>query len=544
MAAADAKKIIDVYTKLDGDKGTLKSHLREISEFMLAIKFLYDQYVEGGKRQSNIYDGTAIRAHRVFANGLYGNLSPQSVPWFMLTTKNKTLAENANVKFWLADTTERLRNAINSSNAPLALQQVYRAEGWAGTAIMYIEPGRRYAINCQTFSVGNCCIMEDADGVVDSVYRLEKFTARQMVMKWGVKVSEKVEKAYKDDKKDEQFEVIHAVYPRDDYNWRKMDNMNMPWASVYVERESKNILSESGYQEFPFACPRWEKDDGEVYGRAPGMDALPDGKMLNQMCYDNMRGIQKAIDPPLLASKESAISSTNTKAGGVIYHKSGEAPQALQSGSRFDIAMDYVNEYRQAVRDAFYHDLFLALAQQDNQQKTAYEVRQIVEEKLSILGPALGRQQTELFDPFLTRVFWILYRAGYLLPVPRELAGQGLSVEYVGRLALAMKSQETQATGQVLTFVGQLAEARPEILDNFDVDEIAQGTATRAGMPIKYLVPPDVRDKRRALQAQALAQEKADMQLEAAASQIPNLSKTPEAGSLAEGLMKQMGAGR
>ncbi len=77
--------------------------------------------------------------------------------------------------------------AINASNAPLALQQVYRSLGWAGTAVMCVEEGSRYAINCQTFSIGQCCIMEDADGVVDSIYRLEKFTARQCVQKWGDK---------------------------------------------------------------------------------------------------------------------------------------------------------------------------------------------------------------------------------------------------------------------------------------------------------------------------------------------------------------------
>ena len=538
MMGADAKKIISIYDKLSTDKGPYNSHLREISEYLLAIKFLYDQYVEGGKRHSLIYDGTAIIAHRVFANGLYGNLSPQSVPWFMLSTKDKSLAENAHVKFWLADTTERMRGAINASNAPLALQQVYRSLGWAGTAVMCVEEGSRYAINCQTFSIGQCCIMEDADGVVDSVYRLEKFTARQCVQKWGDKVSAKISKAYKDGKENDLFDVIHAVYPRNDYDWRKLGADNMPWASVYLERDTANILSESGYREFSFACPRWEKDDGETYGRSPGMDALPDGKMLNQMCYDNMRGLQKMIDPPLFAPSEAALSTTRTAPGVVIYHKSGQKPEPLQSGGRFDWALQVEDQRRQAIRDAFYNDLFLLLAQAENKQMTAYEVRQLVEEKLSILGPALGRLQTELFDPFLSRVFWIMYRAGGLLPVPQELVGAGLSIEYVGRLALAMKYQETQATGQVISFVSQLAGARPEVLDNFDVDEIAQGTAMRAGMPVKYLVAPDVRDKIREERLRRQQAEQQDAALLAAAGQLPNLSKAPEKGSLADELIR------
>ena len=535
---ADAKKILAIYDKLDADKGTLKSHLREIADMILAIKFLHDQWVEGGKRHANIYDGTAIRAHRVFANGLYGNLTPQSVPWFALTVKNKSMAENANVKFWLSDTTERMRSAINSSNAPLSLQNVYRSEGWAGTAILSVEPGKRYLLNCQTYSVGNCCISEDADGVVDAIYRLEMFSARQAIQKWGDKCSEKIKKAYQGTEPNKMFEVIHAVYPRDDYNWKKLDSLNMPYASVWIEKEGKNILAESGYKEFPFMCPRWEKDDGEVYGRSPGMDALPDAKMLNQMCYDNMRGVQKMIDPPLLASKESALSSTNTSAGGVIYHKSGEIPSALDSGGDFRIALEVEEQRRMAIKEAFYNDLFQLLGSDDRHDRTAYEISKRIEENLSILGPALGRQQTELFDPFLSRVFWILYRAGHLLPVPRELIGQGLSVDYVGRLALAMKAYETNATGNVLSFLGSYAEMRPDILDNFDFDEISQGTAIRSGMPIKYMVPPDVRDKRRAIRAEQAAKQQQALELEAMANQVPNLSKRPEGGSPMDQLMR------
>lgn len=545
MASKKPSEIVDIYNKLDTEKATLKSHLQEIADYMVPVgQNINQQLTQGGKRMTKIYDGTAIRAHRVFANGLYGNLTPLSSPWFSLSTKNKAVAENGNVKFWLADTTERMRNAINASNAPLALHEMYFDEGWAGTGVMYVSPGRRYTLNCQTFSIGNCCITEDADRIVDGVYRLEKFTARQCIQLWGDKCSEDIQKAYKGTQANKEFDVIHAVYPRDEYDWRKMDSLNMPYASMYIEKEKKTLLAESGYQEFPYAVPRWEKTDNEIYGRSPGMDALPDTKMLNQMCYDNMRGVQKMIDPPILASKESNLSSTNTRPGGVIYHKSGEKPEAFLTGGRFEIALEVEEQRRKAIQEAFYNDLFLLLSQQNDPRMTAYEVRQRVEEKLSILGPALGRQQTELFDPFLSRVFWILYRAGHLRTVPEELVGQGLSVDYVGRLALAMRAQETQAAGQTLTFIGQLAQARPEILDNFDVDEIAQGTAERSGMPIKYLVAPDVRDKQRQARAEAQAKAEEAVQAEALMNQLPNLGKAIEPNSPADAMMKAQGGGR
>jgi hypothetical protein len=249
------------------------------------------------------------------------------------------------------------------------------------------------------------------------------------------------------------------------------------------------------------------------------------------------------IDPPLLATNESNLSTTHNRPGGVIYHKSGQKPEALNTGVRFDVALSVEDRRREMIKDSFHNDLFLLLAQNDNPQMTAYQVRKMVEEKMSILGPALGRQQTELFDPFLSRVFWILYRAGQILPVPKELQGQGLSIDYVGRLALAMKSAETQATSDTLSFVGQISSLRPEVMDNFNFDEIAQGTASRSGMPIKYMVAPTDRDKSRATRAQQQEQAQQAQQAEAIANQVPNLSKAPEAGSPLDALM-QAGGGK
>ena len=40
------------------------------------------------------------------------------------------------------------------------------------------------------------------------------------------------------------------------------------------------FLRESGYEEFPGVAPRWEVNDGRVYGDSPAMDALGDNKQL------------------------------------------------------------------------------------------------------------------------------------------------------------------------------------------------------------------------------------------------------------------------
>jgi hypothetical protein len=143
------------------------------------------------------------------------------------------------------------------------------------------------------------------------------------------------------------------------------------------------------------------------------MDALPDTKMLNQMRYDDIRAMQKLIDPPLLVQRETSISSTRTSAGSVIYYKSGEKPESLKTGGDYQIAMDAEEKQRQMIMQCFYADLFAIFAQiPDNLQMTATEVRERVEERLMLLGPSLGRLQVELYNPMLSRC---------LDPLPRRL---------------------------------------------------------------------------------------------------------------------------
>lgn len=60
------------------------------------------------------------------------------------------------------------------------------------------------------------------------------------------------------------------------------------------------MISESGFQEFPYIVPRFLKATGETMGRSPAMTALPDVKMLNLMSKTIIQAAQKQIDPPFL----------------------------------------------------------------------------------------------------------------------------------------------------------------------------------------------------------------------------------------------------
>src|SRR5690606_36455224 len=98
-----------------------------------------------------------------------------------------------------------------------------------------------------------------------------------MVQRWGDKVSDRVKAAAENDKdKDQPFPVLHAVCPREETGSRSNTNRNAPFASYYVEEDTRHLIGDSGYFEFPFIVYQWNVTEDSPYGESPVMMALAD----------------------------------------------------------------------------------------------------------------------------------------------------------------------------------------------------------------------------------------------------------------------------
>ena len=93
---------------------------------------------------------------------------------------------------------------------------------------------------------------------------------------------------------------------------------------------------------------------------------------------------------------------------------------------------------------------------QQGPQMTATEVIQRNEEKMRLLGPVLGRLQSELLKPLIDRVFAILLRNNMLPQAPEFLSGRDIEIEYVSPLAKAQKSSELQSIMRAIEILGSL----------------------------------------------------------------------------------------
>ncbi|NJL73012.1 MAG: hypothetical protein HC888_16430 [Candidatus Competibacteraceae bacterium] len=91
-----------------------------------------------------------------------------------------------------------------------------------------------------------------------------------------------------------------------------------------------------------------------------------------------------------------------------------------------------MEQRRNAVREGFYFSL-MQMVGSPNMTATEWMGRQ--EEKLRLLGPNLGRIQSEFLSPLIKRRFGLLQRAEQLPPPPEEIQGSAMRIEYVSPLA-------------------------------------------------------------------------------------------------------------
>lgn len=515
--------------KLKGDRAVWESHWQEVVDWVFPNRGdVTTKTTPGSKKGERVVNSTALQALRILSAGLHGGLTSPSRPWFRLGLEDRTLTEQDDVKRWLSICERRMYAALNGSNFTTEIHECYVDLSAFGTACVYVDEDPAKGLRFATRHISEVLCAEDDKGRIDTVFRLFTYTARQCVMAFGedmvsAKVREKAEKT-----PDDPVEVLHAVYPRTDAEPGRRDSKGMPFASVYMERETRHLLSESGYHEFPYLVPRWMKMTGETYGRSPAMDTLPDVKMVNEIGRTLLRAAHKRVEPPLWVP-DSLKDALRTAPGSLNYYEAGrggaDPVQPIAVTGQLEIGLDMIMRIEESIRRGYFADLFTMFT--EDPRMTATQALERKEEKLVLLGPTLGRLMAELLEPCLDRCFAVLWRAGALPPPPQVLQGRPLSIEYISPLAQAQRMVEVNAITRTLQVGAMLANAQMPVFDTVDGDRTFRVIGEISGAPTEMWREKREVDKLRQGRAQAMEQE---AQAQAAERAVAGASEAAKSG--------------
>jgi hypothetical protein len=551
-----AKDIVRYHEYLKQIRLPFESVVDDILEFVRQSRPIKST-TKGQKLTGNVYDGTAISALNLWADGMYGYLCSPNLDWFSLTIPNtmnfnrmsamrkfngKRVDDLPEVAQWLNDCEDVMKSAFLRSNFYAVMPQFFRDGGSIGTAAMDIEEDiGKGRIFFTPIHFREYCLAEDKNGMVDTMYRRFPVTLRNLVQRFGLdtikKVDKEFEKKYEKNPYEETY-LIHAVQPRVDFDPSRIDSKAKPFGSYWVLEDKKDkLLSEGGYRRFPSIGWRYRKETDEVYGRSPAWDAYAEIMLSQQEARTNLIAGQKMAEPPMVGPADLRGQVNSGPKGWTWVEQMGDQPQPLNEGIKLPFMLEMRERTDKAIEKHFNVDFFLMLSQAAYNKVflTATQVIQMAGEKAAVLATRTDTLNIEAFNPIIDRVWDIELEARRLPPAPavlQEFGGGHIEIDYLGPLAQAQKVMfETQGIKASLETGMQIAQIFPESLDVLDGDEMMREIYKANRAPAKVIRSEEkvieIRQQRQ--EQQQAAQDM--MQMTEMAKALPGGSKTIEGGS-------------
>ncbi len=480
---------------MKGSREAYDPHCAEVARFTqprLGLNLTHTGYKakKGGEINGKLLDPHGTLVFNTLQNGMTTGMSSATMPWFKLTVEDPGLRDSKDVKVWLSAVEEVLYGFFAKSGFYAAQKTSYGDLGVFGTAASIMSESWARVGVVHTLPFGDYWIALDADLVANTMLRRCDLTVIQMVEKFG---KDRCPKTVRDQYDRSEYETSHCCWhliePNNDRVWGKQDNINMPFRSYYwCDSSEDEFLSISGFEERPFWAPRWDILGNDIYGRSPGMDALPTLRQLQLEALRKTEAIEYINRPPLAAPTALNNTHANLVPRGITtmsnvdrnqFFPIWEVPYQAVTAVR-----ESIDDLRQQASELTFASLFMAITNmQGVQPRNVEEIARRNEEKLTQLGPVIDRNQNEQLRVAVDRAFGICNRAGLLPPPPEELQNIELRVVFIGLLAQMQKAIGIGPIERMLTFVSGILPVDPRAGDKMDWDQTIDEYADRVGAP-------------------------------------------------------------
>lgn len=498
--AANVEKLCKTFSALESTRAQWDSFIQEISEVVCPRKAYINekQTTPDGEKEGQLYNTTAIQCNQTLAHGQLSYAMPFSERWFASEPPLDMTSDGS--RRWYAKCGEIMAQGLATSSFYTHAHEACIDRGGFGTGVIFCEESleSKSGLFFCVPQAGSYCIVENAEGFVDTFYWKRELTADQIAGQFGEdKLPEKVRKDFENPEKryTTKHKVVHAVYPRKDRDYTSFKAANKEFASCYFMPETKTLLRESGYDSFPYLTSRYLKWGDEPYGWCPGWQALPAARQLNllEKLMDTMAEV--ALYPRMLIPSTLAGNVALGAGGVTIYNPFQNAkPETWGYEGQYEPGVERLQRREQEIKDAYHYDLFRMFEQIDKQM-TAREVAERATEKLVLFSPTFVRMQEEWLQPLLHRVFSIYLKQGRFPEPPPEVIAEDQAgphirpprITFTSRIALAIRSLQSSGFMNLLETLQPMMAVDPSVRHIIKPHEAGVGIARNFGVPEEWL---------------------------------------------------------
>lgn len=446
-----------------------ESHWQECYDYALPQRQDTSIGTQGGKRNQQIFDATALNAVDQLAASLLSELTPPWSRWFNLTVGPDVPEQDREiVGDLLEEATGVLQNHFDRSNFAVEMHQAFLDVVTAGTASILFEEAKTgdfSAFQFKAIPLEQLYVLESDDGTLNVTFRHLALTSGQMKKRFGDAVT--LDETHTT--QEENFKILEAVLPVD---------TGYEYFVINLSDQQPAIIETGFFRETPFVTFRWSKSPGEIYGRSPVMKALPDIKTANKVVELILKNASIAVTGIWQADDDGVLNPANIKLvpGTIIPKAVGSAGlKPLEMPGKFDVSQLVLDDLRGRIQEALLADKLSAV---DQKQMTATEVLERASTIARLLGATYGRLQSELLTPLIKRAYAILRRRGEIADLP--LDGRYVTLRYTSPLAKAQAQRDMQLVLSWIEKSMTLGDAATAIVN---VEKAARYIGETLGVP-------------------------------------------------------------
>ena len=507
MATTDDKvlgnKIKARFDQLESERIEHETAWRKIAQWLQPRRSFTIERAKNQLVRRRIVDMTATRSGERLAALLHGYLIDTHEPWIEAHLRGR--AANPRERRWFDAAERDMHRFMTGSRSTFrsALMESVTDDVFFGNSVLFSgasAAGRQPGF--MSLPLFECYWAENEEGVVDTLYRKFRLTLKNSVQRFRTKkLVEKAERKNAD--LSERFTFIQAVEPRA-FGVRGDIPSRKPFSSVIYSYDTEEVAKVSGFDAFPFAVTRFQRQSGDVYGTGPGWTALPMAVLANMILETIMESAEQAARPSLidlsgklakLDRRPGAVNRLN--AAELMLMEPGQVIQKLYEGGDVGDAFQVWTHLIGEIELIFYVDW---MRRQGTQPPSATQVNDERDIRLQSLSGVVGRAETEKMTPIADRTFDGMLRADmFSAEIPDSLFDNDVDFVYRSPLAIAQKRSRLSAIASTLDLVGAMAAFDEEVTDVPDFDAMARDGMSAAGLPLKYQrTEDDIAERREA----------------------------------------------
>ena len=520
--------LCQLFDRLENERFRHEPGWSDVSYLVAPSRSTEEHRNRGRDRSTRTYDNTATVGKSRLSAALSSLLISQALRWFLLQPLDPSVRAR-DAELWMDRTVEVLLAIFRSPTSGFYTSMGEAFEDIVSFGTGAVFTGDTDMIRYSALPLSEVYVTNNHHGRIDTMFRSKWWTADQAARFFGAEnLSEAGQKDLESrERMIAERQYLHVVMP----NTASADSLvrrstDMPFTSIYIDRESAHIVRRSGFDEFPFAVGRWKVATGEIYGTSPALEVMDEIRVINAMKKTLLQTAEKAADPPILVDDNSVIGKLRTMPGGMTYRRAGSNVDQMPVGDP-RISFETVTEARSFIQQAFFSDI-LQLPLQD--RMTATEVIERRNDQRQAMSPFTSRIQDELLTPVIARTISIAIRNRVIAPPPASLGQVGMRVEYVSPLAISQQTSEIQAVQVWMNTLLPIAQVDPSVMLSVNTEAIPEHNARALNVPSRLVNPIE---KVRRLKAQMEQREQLQLAAQTGQQVADTVKTAAEAESIA-----------